>query len=117
MLRYILAAQALRLFSLNAATKRLYRALGNRIGGRGRKRGLPGHYLSRADGNLAQLERAGGIRDGLQLMEIGTGWAHWEALFVRCFYDVRVVLMDVWDNRQFGGFLAYAAELERRLDE
>ncbi|OSI72448.1 hypothetical protein BSZ22_08215 [Bradyrhizobium canariense] len=117
MLRYVLAAQALKAFSLNSATKRLYRTLGNRLGGRARGKGLPAHYLSRADRNLAQLERVGAIRDGLRIMEIGTGWVHWEALFVRCFYEVDVVLMDVWDNRQFGGFKAYAAELCRRLDE
>jgi cyclopropane fatty-acyl-phospholipid synthase-like methyltransferase len=117
MLQYVLAAQALKAFSLNGATKRLYRNLGNSLGGRSRERGLPAHYLSRADGNLAQLERSGAIRDGLRLMEIGTGWVHWEALFVRCFYDVSIVVMDVWDNRQFAGFKAYAAELGRRLDE
>jgi hypothetical protein len=117
MLQYVLAAQALKAFSLNGATKRLYRTLGNNLGGRARERGMPAHYLSRADRNLAQLERFGAIRDGLRLMEIGTGWVHWEALFLRCFYDVNVVLMDVWDNRQLGGFKAYAAELGRRLDE
>ena len=117
MLQYVLAAQALKVFSLNGTTKRLYRTLGNTLGGRARERGMPAHYLARADQNLAQLERVGAIRDGLRLMEIGTGWVHWEALFLRCFYDVNVVLMDVWDNRQFGGFKAYAAELGRRLDE
>lgn len=117
MLRYVLAATALRAFSLNGGTKRLYRAMGNKLGGKTREQGLPSHYLTRADQNLTQLERAGGIRDGMKVMEIGTGWAHWEALFVRCFYNVQVTLMDVWDNRQFGGFKTYAAELARRLDE
>lgn len=117
MLQYILAAQALKAFSLNGMTRRLYRTLGNNLGGRARERGMPAHYLSRADRNLAQVERFGAIRDGMRLMEIGTGWVHWEALFLRCFYDVEIVLMDVWDNRQLGGFKAYAAELGRRLDE
>jgi hypothetical protein len=117
MLRYVLAAQALRAFSLTSGTKKLYRAIGNKRGGKIRARGLPSHYLSRADQNLTQLEAAGGIADGMKVMEIGTGWAHWEALFVRCFYKVEVTLMDVWDNRQFDGFKTYAAELRRRLDE
>lgn len=117
MLQYILAAQALKAFSLNGMTRRLYRTLGNNLGGRARERGMPAHYLSRADRNLAQMERFVAIRDGMRLMEIGTGWVHWEALFLRCFYDVEIVLMDVWDNRQLGGFKAYAAELGRRLDE
>lgn len=117
MFRYVLAATALRTFSLNVVTKAAYRAMGNALGGRSRSKGLPAHYLSRADGNLAQLERAGAIADGMRVLEIGTGWAHWEALFVRCFYGVRATLMDVWDNRQFEGFVAYASELLGRLDE
>ncbi|NNM75956.1 class I SAM-dependent methyltransferase [Sphingomonas sp. ID1715] len=117
MLRYIMAAQALRAFSINGTTKRLYRAIGNRVGGRARTQGLPSHYLSRADDNLSRLEAAGGIRDGMKVMEIGTGWAHWEALFVRSFYEVEAKLMDVWDNRQFGGFHRFATELLAKLDE
>ena len=66
-------------------------------------------------GNLRHIEAHGGIRDGLRLLELGTGWVHWEALFTRLFYDVRVVLFDVWDNRQFPGFLHYASELRHRL--
>lgn len=117
MLRYVLAAQALRVFSATSQTRRLYRWIGNRRGAAQRSRGLPAHYLARADGNLRQLEAAGAIRDGMCVMEIGTGWAHWEALFVRCFYQVQTTLVDVWDNRQFAGFKAYAAELARRLPE
>lgn len=117
MLRYFLAAQALRAFSINEGTRKLYRKVGNVVGGRKRAAGLPDHYLTRADGNLRIVEERGLIRDGMRVMEIGTGWAHWEALFVRCFYDVEAVLMDVWDNRQFGGFLRYASELQERLPD
>lgn len=117
MLRYFLAAQALRVFSINATTKRLYRSLGNVVGSRNRARGLPPHYLTRANSNLRILEERGLIRDGANVMEIGTGWAHWEALFVRCFYNVTTVAMDVWDNRQFSGFMRFAQELKVRLGE
>lgn len=115
MLKYRLAAAGLKLFSANGATQRAYRRLGNTFGGRRRRRSVNPAYLQRAHGNLRHIEAHGGIRDGLRLLELGTGWVHWEALFTRLFYDVRVVLFDVWDNRQFPGFLHYASELRHRL--
>lgn len=115
MLKYRLAAAGLKLFSANGATKTAYRKLGNAVGGRKRRRSINPAYLQRADGNLRHIEAHGGVRDGLRLLELGTGWVHWEALFTRLFYDVRVVLFDVWDNRQFPGFQHYASELRHRL--
>lgn len=115
MLKYFAAAQALRLASSGPATKKLYRRIGNILGGRRRGRGLPAHYIQRAHDNLARIEARGGIANGMAMMELGTGWAHWEALFTRLFYDVDVILFDVWDNRQFEGFQAYARELRQRL--
>jgi len=117
MLRYVLAAQALRAFSINDSTKSLYRKFGNLVGSRNRARGLPAHYLARANSNLRILEERNLIKNGAKVMEIGTGWAHWEALFIRCFYDVTTVAMDVWDNRQFSGFIRFATELNERLGE
>lgn len=115
MLRYVLAAQAFKLFSLNAATKSLYRGIGNHFGGKSRASGISPHYISRAHTNLLAIEQAGGVADGMQLLEMGTGWVHWESLFTRLFYDVRVILFDVWDNRQFDGFHRYVVELRGRL--
>jgi SAM-dependent methyltransferase len=115
MLRYFAAAQALRLASANGTSKKMYRRLANHLGGRARGKGLPHHYIQRAHDNLARIEARDGIADGMTVMELGTGWTHWEALFTRLFYDVEVILFDVWDNRQFGGFIAYAAELKQRL--
>ncbi|MFY7744445.1 MAG: hypothetical protein ACOVQY_03415 [Erythrobacter sp.] len=42
--------------------------------------------MTRADQNLAFIEQHGGIRDGMKVLELGTGWVHWEALFLRAFY-------------------------------
>jgi len=114
-IRYILAAQALRFFSINDATMGLYRKLGNWAGGKSRAKAIPPHYIGRADANLKFIESLDAIRDGMTILELGTGWAHWEALFTRLFYDVRGYIFDVWDNRQFGGFLQYAAQLRARL--
>jgi SAM-dependent methyltransferase len=111
----VLAAQALKFFSMTSGTRRAYRKLGNVVGGRKRSAGLPSHYVKRANDNLAFLERNGLIADGMSALEIGTGWVHWEALFTRLFYDVEIVLFDVWDNRQFGGFVGHCAELRRTI--
>ncbi|RYZ59066.1 MAG: class I SAM-dependent methyltransferase, partial [Proteobacteria bacterium] len=73
------------------------------------------HYIYRAAGNLAYIEQFGAIADGYRLLELGTGWVHWESLFTRLFYDVRITLFDVWDNRQFPGFLSFAGALRKRL--
>lgn len=111
MLTYRLTAAALKAFSLNDTTKTAYRQLGNAIAGRKRARGIRPGYLERADANLAFIEQHNAIADGMSLLELGTGWVHWEALFTRLFYDVEITLFDVWDNRQFGAFQTYLAAL------
>lgn len=115
MYKYRLAATALKVFSVNELTRKTYRALGNVLGGKQRGSSVQSHYFSRAEGNLRAIEECGAIADGMQLVELGTGWVHWEAMFTRLFYDVKIKLFDVWDNRQFQGFLHYVGELRHRL--
>lgn len=115
MLRYLAAATALRLFSVNQTTRRGYRALGNFVGEQGRKTAVKGHYVQRAQENLEFVESLEAIADGMVVMELGTGWVHWEALFTRAFYEVELLLFDVWDNRQFDGFIRYAGHLRDYL--
>jgi len=115
MLRYRLAAGALKVFSLNGATRYAYRRLGNVVGERRRAQGIEPGYIERADGNLRFAEKHAASADGMRVMERGTGWFHWGALFTRLFYDVEVMLFDVWDNRGFVGFRNYAAHLRERL--
>lgn len=115
MLKYALAATALRLFSVNDFSRGAYRRLGNIAGGKRRQRAINPSYITRADGNLAYIEKFGAIADGMSVMELGTGWVHWEALFTRLFYDVEITLYDVWDNRQFDGFRNYARSLREQL--
>lgn len=117
MLKYVAAAQALRLFSLNGWTKAAYRKLGNYAGSRSRASGIPPHYIMRADANLRAIEKIGAVFDGARLLELGTGWVHWEALYTRLFYEVHSELFDVWDNRQLAGLMRYANELGEKIDE
>ena len=116
MIRYFLAAQGLKAFSMTPGTRRAYRAIGNRIGGRKRAARINPSYIRRASENLAWLEQALDIAPGMTILELGTGWVHWESLFTRLFHPVRIVAMDVWDNRQFDGFRRYCEDLATRLD-
>lgn len=115
MIKYQLAAVALKAFSLNSVTRKAYRKLGNVLGGKARSKAIKASYIQRAHENLRFIEERGGIADGMQLLELGTGWVHWESLFTRAFYDVRIILFDVWDNRQFDGFQHYARQLRERM--
>ena len=105
MLRYMLAAGALKVFSANGLTKKAYRLLGNSVGARNRvKAGLPRIYINRAKKIVTETKRLNAIKPGDKLLELGTGWFHWESTILRLFNDVEVSLFDVWDNRQFPAF-------------
>jgi len=67
---------------------------------------------------MLRLQRQHGIvKDGDRIMELGTGWLHWEALTLRLFYDIKAVLFDVWDNRQLGGLKNYVRQLGPMLND
>jgi SAM-dependent methyltransferase len=118
MLRYMMTAAALKSFSLSPQTRRLYRWLGNTLGQRERiKRGLETPYMDRARKILELFEKEQAIRDGDRLLEIGTGWVHWEATVLRLFYDVEITLFDVWDNRHLGAYKRYMAQLDEIIDD
>lgn len=117
MLRYLLAAAALKTFSATPSTKRLYRALGNTFGsGRRTRAGLPRPYIERARGIVDQARRLDLVHPGDRLLELGTGWLHWESTVLRLFFDVEVTLFDVWDNRQFEPLQRYFHDFAAVVD-
>lgn len=117
MLRYMATAAALKAFSLSPHTKQLYRWLGNSLGQRDRiRKGLDSQYIGRASKILELFEREQAIRPGDRLLEVGTGWVHWESTVLRLFYDVEITLFDVWDNRHFGAYKHYMAQLDAIID-
>lgn len=118
MLRYVAAAAALKFASLPPASP-LYRRVGNQVGARRRVRSRldPAEgYVVRARRVLDLCNEHGLIRDGASILEIGTGWVHWEATVLRLFYDVRATLVDVWDNRQLSAYRAYLRQLVPYID-
>jgi hypothetical protein len=118
MLKYHLTALALKGFSCCQPARRLYRGLGNWLGARKRTLDeMPSYYFERAEQNVAWcLKYAPLCADDL-ILELGTGWVHWEAITLRLFFDFQAVLYDVWDNRQLSALKSFARQLEGRFGQ
>ncbi len=112
-----MTAAALKMFSISPQTKRFYRLLGNILDQRRRiQEGLNEYYVDRARKILELCERHNTIQKGNRLLEIGTGWMHWESMIIRLFYDVEITMFDVWDNRYFGAYKQYFRQFEGIID-
>ena len=117
MWKYAAVAAASRAFSLTGTTRWAYRRLGNVALARMRVAdGLPDRYLDRARRLLATCEEHAILRPGDTVLELGTGWVHWEALVLSLFHDVEITLYDVCDNRLFSAFHCYAEQFDDHLD-
>ncbi len=117
MIRYRLAALGLKGFSYNETTRNLYRDLGNWLGAKKRaEEQVPGYYFERVERNVAWCKKYRPLQRQDLVLELGTGWVHWDALTLRLFFDFRAVLYDVWDNRQFDALQSFLEQLEPRLD-
>jgi SAM-dependent methyltransferase len=119
MIRYALAAAALKAFSLNDATRGMYRRIGNTVGSRRRQRAdlNAQNYLTRGNLLVGLLRKHAGLTAGDHVFELGTGWMHFYAIYVRLFFDVRTTTFDVWDNRQFDALMAAIAKLRRHFEK
>ncbi len=118
MIKYIATASILKAFSINEQTRKAYRFLGNSMGGRSRADSrMPSYYIERVQRTLDLTKRYGLLRDGARLLELGTGWMHWEALTTRLFFDIKADLYDVWDNRQLPALKSYLQQLVDSLDK
>lgn len=118
MFKYCLSAMALKAFSCSNLTKKMYRVLGNTFGGKKRAFGqIPTHYIDRVNRVLHIAKSHGVPKNGDRLIELGTGWLHWEAIITRLFFDVQATLFDIWDNRQMDGLKNYLEQLDNSLDK
>jgi len=118
MIRYHLSALALKTFSCCAPARNLYRGLGNRLGGEKRTVGkMPAYYFERAERNISWCLKYGPLHADDTIVELGTGWVHWEALTLRLFFDFQAVLYDVWDNRQLSALKSFVRQLEGRFGQ
>jgi len=118
MIRYFSSALALKAFSLNAPTRRLYRMIGNHFGAKKRHRvsDLP-IRVGRGELIVNLCRKYHALHSGEKLLEVGTGWMHWYSLYLRIFYDCRITALDIWDNRQFSALKAGFGKLAQRYKE
>jgi hypothetical protein len=117
MIKYRLAALALKGFSSCKPTRKAYRDLGNWLGGRKRAEKMPYYYYERAERNVLWCLKYRPLRADDLVLELGTGWVHWEALTLRLFFDFQAVLYDVWDNRQLDALKSFVHQLEERFGQ
>lgn len=117
MLRYAAVAAGAKIFSVSPWTRRAYRVLGNlaldriRVAG-----GPPRPYLDRVARLVEICDRFEILRPGDRVLELGTGWVHWEATVLRLFHDVEVTLFDVCDNRLLRTYRSWLEPLGRYID-
>ena len=118
-IRYVMAAAALKLFFTFPQTKGLYRHIRNVFLSKHPlvKKWLPKFYVNRAKLFLELVKKYDAIQNGDRLLEIGTGWGQFESTFIRLFYDVNITLFDIWDWRQMKIFKRYFAEFAEVIDK
>lgn len=116
MIKYITIAVALKLFSSCSLTRNLYRYLGNTFGKKKRlKSKMPDYYITRVNRMLRLNQKYNLVKNGHNIIEIGTGWFHWEAITLKLFFDIKATLFDVWDNRQLEVLKTYLSQLRDSL--
>lgn len=116
MLRYFLAAMALKVFSANDATKALYRKMGNIVGQKAREKVNIDTYHKRGTLLTDLCDRYKAVEEGDKLLEIGTGWMHWYSIYLRLYYNVGITMFDVWDNRQFTALQSAFSKLRALME-
>lgn len=118
MIRYALAAIALKTFSLNEASRRLYRQLGNTYGAKRRKSAADLETrIAQGDLLLELARKYDAFHEGDRVLELGTGWLHWYSLYASLFHRLRFIGLDIWDNRQLDALIATARKLRTALEK
>lgn len=105
-----------KLFDTNSLSRKSYRYLGNKIGeSKKTNLGLTKNYLSQGRKINYILNKYCNIKENDNLLELGTGWLHWYATFIRLFNNVKIDLYDVWDNRKIKTFKEVMKQLTNEL--
>lgn len=110
--RYHVTALTLKFFSLTPSLRFLYRFLSNRSGRRHTKVSQTeldrGKWVNQRIGE-AQFPPG----EQLTVLELGTGWTHFYAIFLRLFLNAKITLFDVQDNRNLSSLKIRCANLLR----
>lgn len=77
---------------------------------------MPLFYLERIRWKVRLCQKYNILQDGDLVLELGTGWVHWEALTLSLFWNVRAVLYDVCDNRGFSALQSFLRQVLAAFD-
>ncbi|MCA9734462.1 MAG: class I SAM-dependent methyltransferase [Deferribacteres bacterium] len=73
-------------------------------------------YFNRGDLFKTLCEHNLTFSKEMNFLELGTGWFHWYAIYIRLFHEVNTTLFDVWDNRQFDALHKYSQKLKSHFE-
>lgn len=116
MIKYLVAAVGLKVFSWNSTTRAVYRRLGNIVGQKKRRHQNIDKYIERGNLLVDLAKKYGVLKDGMSLVELGTGWIHWFGLYLFLHVEgqIKLELYDVWDNRQLDALRDAFRQLKNR---
>lgn len=114
MMRYMFSGFILKFFSFNKITKRLYRIIANFVGEKKRIKNDNQifAYKKRGDLLVELSESYCNLQNGGMAFELGTGWIHWYSLYLRLYFPVKILMFDIWDNRQFNAMRHFFGRLK-----
>lgn len=117
MLRYIGASALANAFSVTPGTRSAYRKLGNELETWRRSRsGLPDWYLERMRLLISCVDRNTTLGPESSVLEIGTGYVHWESFILSLVADVSATMVDVVDNRLLSVLKLYVSQVGPNLE-
>lgn len=112
MVRYYATALSLKAASATSLSRRLYRSVGNiKNSLSSDKTEIPKKYFFRSNKYLEMLRTNRIVYPGMDVLELGTGWVHWEALMLRLELPTSTLLYDIWDNRSWERFKSFIRQL------
>jgi hypothetical protein len=109
---YQTTSSILRALSYSKGTRTLYRHLGNIKNSTVEKRKpIKKKYPINARILFNTMKKFNIGNNNMSVLEMGTGWVHWDALIIRNIMKCNISIYDVWDNRSFNLFMNYCRQL------
>ena len=114
-LRYVSVAFALKIFSYNSITRKIYRKIANKFG-QNRHSIVTDTEINRGLWLYNIIINSGLSLNGhTKILELGTGWIHFYGIFLRHLIDSKFILFDIQDNRQWQALKIKFNELQEQL--
>jgi len=119
LLKYAAMIAGLKGFSATPATRKAYRKLGNVVETQRKLRDeeMFGYKVGEVSILAQFFEKYGELAAGERVLELGTGYAHWQSVVIRLFADVEVTMFDIVDNRLWRVFNVHMARLRSELPQ